>query len=122
LNKVVEITLQMNSMTSLVTCKEVAKMDPNLAGSRATKAQTQVHLILRDSGVKPVTDKKIFLRPLKIVKRDVIRVDMSEEVEPAKNHLEHSVPLGVVVGLQVQCLRHKGLGVDVVDGFRHENA
>jgi hypothetical protein len=118
----VEFTLQMNNMIDLVVCKEVVKMHPNLARRRTTKVKTHVHHILRDSGVKPVTGKEIFFRPLKIVRRVGVRVDMSEEVELAKNHLEQGAPLGVVVGLQVQCVRYKRLDVDVVDGLRHGNA
>jgi hypothetical protein len=92
-------------------------MHPNLASSEATKMQTYIHHIFRNSGVKPITDKKIVFGPLKISRVGGIAFDMRNQIEATKDHLEEGAQLGAVMRLKVQCIGNKGLDVDVVDGL-----
>jgi hypothetical protein len=70
-------------------------------GSRVTKLYTHIHQVLRDSGVDPITNKKIFGGPLNVADRNDIIFHMME-IKPPKDHGEEGPPLGVVVHLKIQ--------------------
>jgi hypothetical protein len=51
----------------------------------------------RDGGIDRVTDEKIFLGPLNVIRMSGVIFDMMKKVEAAENHGEESTPLDVVV-------------------------
>jgi hypothetical protein len=119
LNKIVEFALYMNSTTWLIPCKQIFKVHPNLASSGFVKLQTHIHEIIRESGVEPVTNKEIFLGPLKIRRMVVTLQDVRKEIEAPKNHGKQSAPFRVVVGFKIKSIGYQRLDGDAVEGMRH---
>jgi hypothetical protein len=102
LSEIVQFTLKMHGVTRLVAIKQVVKVYLDHTGSRATKLHTHIHQVLKDSGVDPITNKKIFDGPLNVGDRNAIIFHMMKEIKPPKDHGEEGPPLGVVVRLKIQ--------------------